>query len=395
MKGYAREMILRCQQEYGAPGISLAVHKNGRPLWVEGFGYADVENMMPMSPRHVLRIASISKSLTTLLVGRAVDQGQLDVHAPIQRYLPAYPRPAFDGEQVDMTIDQLVTHRGGIRHYCQKHEVEEIKKKAEKLRKNKLAHVILSEDEANKSDGSVEEIAKNERVNKREGGEKDNAMTVPAGERMALKKMNDKVKKSSDQREIDRSDFQFREFRTQTKYDSVGDALSVFKDDELVHKPGSDYHYSTHGFTLVSAVLEAATQTKFSTLLKQMFHALDLRDTFLDENAPIVRHRARYYVHGSGGRLQNAPHVDNSWKWAGGGLLSTPADLCRFADTVLYSWQADETASPAGYLRPATARWLWTAGRPRGVTVAIIANVEGMSLALLAEDIARLFAGPD
>ena len=53
--------------------------------------------------------------------------------------------------------------------------------------------------------------------------------------------------------------------------------------------------------------------------------------------------------------------MDNSWKIAGGGLLSTPSDLCRFGDTMLYSWQATEAARPAGYLRPQTARWLWTA----------------------------------
>ena len=56
---------------------------------------------------------------------------------------------------------------------------------------------------------------------------------------------------------------------------------------------GSDYHYSTHGYTLMSAVLEAATDTKFSVLLSDMFHDLDLRSTYVDENEPIIRNRAR------------------------------------------------------------------------------------------------------
>ena len=43
----------------------------------------------------------------------------------------------------------------------------------------------------------------------------------------------------------------------------------------------------------MSAVLEAATDTKFSVLLSDMFHALDLRSTYVDENEPIIRNRAR------------------------------------------------------------------------------------------------------
>ena len=43
----------------------------------------------------------------------------------------------------------------------------------------------------------------------------------------------------------------------------------------------------------MSAVLEAATGTRFSDLLYDMFHAMDLRSTYLDENEPIIRNRAK------------------------------------------------------------------------------------------------------
>ena len=59
-----------------------------------------MEKLTPMTPRHVLRIASISKPITMAVVGRAVDQGLLDVSATVHHYLPHYPRHLVDGERV-------------------------------------------------------------------------------------------------------------------------------------------------------------------------------------------------------------------------------------------------------------------------------------------------------
>merc|ERR1712080_154406 len=49
--------------------------------------------------------------------------------------------------------------------------------------------------------------------------------------------------------------------------------------------------------------------------------------------------RARYYVRDNHHRLQNAPYVDNSYKWAGGGFLSNVSDLLKFGNAMLYSYQ--------------------------------------------------------
>jgi serine beta-lactamase-like protein LACTB len=47
----------------------------------------------------------------------------------------------------------------------------------------------------------------------------------------------------------------------------------------------------------------------------------------------------RYYKKSTTGRLKNVPYVDNSWKWAGGGFLSTVGDLLRFGNAMMYSYQ--------------------------------------------------------
>jgi CubicO group peptidase (beta-lactamase class C family) len=63
------DVIHRAKEEYGCPAISFAINHNGTLVLKGGMGLADVENYTPCNNRTIMRIASISKSLTTLLVG--------------------------------------------------------------------------------------------------------------------------------------------------------------------------------------------------------------------------------------------------------------------------------------------------------------------------------------
>src|SRR6185295_10193883 len=49
----------------------------------------------------------------------------------------------------------------------------------------------------------------------------------------------------------------------------------------------------------------------------------------------LVDERSRFYSRTTTGALENAPYVDNSYKWAGGGFLSTPEDVARFGSALL------------------------------------------------------------
>ena len=70
----------------------------------------------------------------------------------------------------------------------------------------------------------------------------------------------------------------------------------------------------------------------------------------------------RYYVMDKQKqRLVNAPYVDNSYKWAGGGFLSTVHDTCHFGNALLYSYQwVPQSGCPAGFLRPDTVQMMWS-----------------------------------
>ena len=77
----------------------------------------------------------------------------------------------------------------------------------------------------------------------------------------------------------------------------------------------------------------------FDKYMEKQFVALGLQNTFLDRAEPIIYNRARYYVRDDQHKLRNAPYVDNSYKWAGGGFLSNVGDLVRFGNAMLYSSQ--------------------------------------------------------
>jgi serine beta-lactamase-like protein LACTB len=119
-------------------------------------------------------------------------------------------------------------------------------------------------------------------------------------------------------------------------YPSVVDALDIFQDDPLLHPPGTAFSYTSYGFNLISAVVEGASGQPFLDYMADaVFRPLGMRETVADWVTPIVPGRARYYVRNDAGQVVNAPFVNNSYKWAGGGFLSTTEDVLRFANAHL------------------------------------------------------------
>jgi serine beta-lactamase-like protein LACTB, mitochondrial len=119
-------------------------------------------------------------------------------------------------------------------------------------------------------------------------------------------------------------------------YPSVVDALDIFRDDPLLHPPGTAFSYTSYGFNLISAVIEGASGQPFLDYMDDaVFRPLGMRETVADWVTPIVPGRASYYVRNDAGQVVNAPFVNNSYKWAGGGFLSTTEDVLRFANAHL------------------------------------------------------------
>ena len=119
------------------------------------------------------------------------------------------------------------------------------------------------------------------------------------------------------------------------RYPNVQAGLAIFSADSLLFPPGTAYNYSTYGYSLLSAVIEGASHTDYLTFMRQaVFTPLGMSSTGADYSDSLVSNRVRFYEH-SKTRLVNAALVDNSYKWAGGGLLSTPVDLVKLGCELL------------------------------------------------------------
>lgn len=114
-------------------------------------------------------------------------------------------------------------------------------------------------------------------------------------------------------------------------YQSTEEALKVFSHQKLISPPGTKYSYSTHGFTLLSAVMEKASGMNYLDYLnKELFKPLNMNNTGPDlRKHQRYTHLARLYDFKNDTLLEESNPEDVSYKWAGGGLISTPSDLLK------------------------------------------------------------------
>src|SRR5439155_1161722 len=86
----ARARAIVCDGLAGKiPGLQVAVAVGGTLVWSEAFGYADLAREVPVTAETQFRIGSVSKPLTAAAVALLLEQGKLDLDAPVQRYVPS------------------------------------------------------------------------------------------------------------------------------------------------------------------------------------------------------------------------------------------------------------------------------------------------------------------
>jgi CubicO group peptidase (beta-lactamase class C family) len=141
-----------------------------------------------------------------------------------------------------------------------------------------------------------------------------------------------------------------RELFSTTHYTNILAPLSIFKADPLEHEPGTKYLYSTYGYTLVGAVVEAAAQEKFTEYVRHhVFTPAGMENTQVDDPAVIIPNLATGYVLVASGGLTEAPAFDATNKIPGGGFVSTAKDMAHYAVAVMTD----------RLLRPGTKDAMW------------------------------------
>jgi serine beta-lactamase-like protein LACTB, mitochondrial len=112
--------------------------------------------------------------------------------------------------------------------------------------------------------------------------------------------------------------------------------LDFFKADPLVAKPGTEFHYSTQGFTLVGCVIEGASGENYMSYIRSNILApAGMTHTVVDDRFAIVPYRTRFYSKDKSGAITNADFLDSSYKIPGGGWLSSAGDMAEFEVAML------------------------------------------------------------
>lgn len=122
-----------------------------------------------------------------------------------------------------------------------------------------------------------------------------------------------------------------------THYSTTEAATAVINQNTPLFEPGTGFYYSTHGYTLLALGMEAATGASFPELMqRQLIQPLSMQSTAIDGPAPTGLEQAVPYLLLAGSNYR-APEVDLSYKYAGGGYLSTPSDLVILGHGLLYN----------------------------------------------------------
>jgi CubicO group peptidase (beta-lactamase class C family) len=93
------------------PGLSVALVKGDQIVYLKGYGQADPSGR-PVTPQTPFIIGSISKTVTALAAMQVVEAGQVDVDAPVQRYLPWF-RVDDPQASAQITVRSLLNHTSG------------------------------------------------------------------------------------------------------------------------------------------------------------------------------------------------------------------------------------------------------------------------------------------
>ena len=107
------EVLTEKMQIERLPGVAVVVVQNGRTIYKQGYGLANVQTQQKVHPDStIFRIGSVSKVLTMMALTKLIDQGQLGYESPVSDYFEGITNPY--GLQDTLKIKHLLTHTGGL-----------------------------------------------------------------------------------------------------------------------------------------------------------------------------------------------------------------------------------------------------------------------------------------
>ena len=146
-------------------------------------------------------------------------------------------------------------------------------------------------------------------------------------------------------------------------FESVAASLEVFKDDDLVAQPGTEYRYSSPGYTILGCAIEGASGTSYMNFVREhIFAPAGMTSTIPDDPRAPQPSGTRYFskglfykVTGKFARFTSAKSIDVSDRLPAGGLLSTVDDMMRFAIALQYGQLVRDSTRESMWTRQHTS----------------------------------------
>lgn len=98
-------------RQFNAPGLTIAITDRTQLIWGSTYGMAEVETRTPVAAGTLFEIGSLGKPLTNIVLLQLREQGSIDLHAPISRYLPWFQ---VQSEFPPITAHHLMSQTGAI-----------------------------------------------------------------------------------------------------------------------------------------------------------------------------------------------------------------------------------------------------------------------------------------
>lgn len=95
-------------------GVSVALVSDSELVWSEGFGWASKIKKQPLTAATAMHMGSVSKLFTAIAVMQLVEQGKLDLDAPLQKYIPEFSIKAHNAHWPEFTLRQMLHHSSGL-----------------------------------------------------------------------------------------------------------------------------------------------------------------------------------------------------------------------------------------------------------------------------------------
>ncbi|MEM7574817.1 MAG: serine hydrolase domain-containing protein [Bacteroidota bacterium] len=126
------------------------------------------------------------------------------------------------------------------------------------------------------------------------------------------------------------------EYYSMVEYPTQAAAMAFFQDRPLLFSPGTDYHYTTFGYIVLGAIIEAVSGDSYAAYMREhIWTPAGMTHTDIEHFGEELPQKSKLYGHTNAGTIIEDTYDNLSFKYAGGGIHSTVEDLLLFGQALL------------------------------------------------------------